>query len=143
MILQAVVYDYAMKFCGLPYRWGGNDAIDGFDCSGLCIELLQAAGVYPRGLDSSAAGLFAFFQSGIVPQPTFGTLAFFGSNTGSGISHVGFCLNETHMLEAGGGTSKTTSKEAAAQQNAYIRIRPLKSRTDLVGLRHPSYPWKG
>lgn len=138
-----VLYDYAMSFVGTPYLWGGDDPINGYDCSGFLIEFLQAAGVYPRGLDSNAAGLFAYFQSGIVPLPAFGTLVFFGGSSGPGITHIGLALNDTTMLEAGGGTSKTLTRADAATQNAFIRVRPIKARNDLVAFRHPPYPWKG
>ncbi len=43
---------------GKPYRWGGNDPLAGFDCSGLVIEGLKAAGVLPRVGDWSAAALY-------------------------------------------------------------------------------------
>ncbi len=138
MHANVILYDYAMRMVGLPYRWGGDDLVDGVDCSGLCIELLQAAGVFPKGFDANAAGLWNFaFEKTTAPR--FGSLVFFGVPA---VTHVGFCLNELLMLEAGGGGSQTTSREAAAKQNAYVRVRPIKSRKDLVGFRHPTYPWK-
>lgn len=136
---SAVLYDYAMRMVGLPYRWGGDDTVDGFDCSGLCIDILQAAGVLPKDFDATSSGLWHMPAFGKVDAATFGSLAFFGVPT---VSHVGFCLNDRLMLEAGGGGSKTTSLAAAAAQNAYVRVRPIKSRKDFVGFRHPTYPWK-
>lgn len=136
---SVVLYDYAMRFVGLPYRWGGDDAIDGFDCSGLVVELLQSVGVLPKGFDSNAAGFWNFPAFAKADAARFGSLAFFGLPT---VTHIGFCLSDTLMLEAGGGCAKTTSKEAAAAANAYVRVRPIKGRGDFVGFRHPSYPWK-
>ena len=136
---RVVLYDYAIRFVGLPYRWGGDDALGGFDCSGMVLELLKAAGIYPQNSDTSAAGLYQLYAGLLVGEPDFGTLCFFGAQV---VSHVGFCLNATQMLEAGGGGSKTLTPEDAAAQNAYVRIRPIKSRKDLVGFRHPPYPWK-
>jgi hypothetical protein len=46
------------------------------------------------------------------------------------------------MLEAGGGNSKTTSLAVAAEQNAYVRIRPIRFRKDVFGFRNPPYTWK-
>jgi cell wall-associated NlpC family hydrolase len=141
MHASVVVYDYAMKMVGLPYIWAGDDPILGLDCSGLTIELLQAAGVLPQGFDTTAHGLWAskFFKS--VEKPTFGALAFFGRP--EEVTHVGFCLNELQMLEAGGGGSQTTSRDAATKQNAYVRVRKIDNRKDRVGFKKPAYPWEG
>lgn len=136
-----ILYDYAMTFAGQPYRWGGDDPVNGFDCSGLVIELLQAAGMWPKGKDATAQGLCDAFPNVIV-EPRLGTLAFFGK-TKEAITHVSFCLNATSMLEAGGGGSATKTLADAAAQNAFVRVRPLSWRADLVALKHPSYPWKG
>jgi cell wall-associated NlpC family hydrolase len=135
---RVVLYDYAMRLVGLPYRWGGDDTVDGFDCSGLVQELLKAAGVLTGRADHTAAALAALFPETL--EPGFGSLVFFGSGA---ISHVGFCLNNLLMLEAGGGGSKTLTEKDAAAQNAYVRVRPIRARTDIVGYRHPQYPWKG
>ena len=141
MASKAVLYDYAMRLVGLPYRWGGDDTLDGFDCSGLVLELLKASGAYAaHGADTTAAGLYQLFSGLPHGEPVFGSLAFYGRDA---VSHVAFCLNESDMLEAGGGGHKTLTKDDAAKQNAYVRIRPIKSRNDLVGFRAPPYPWKG
>jgi cell wall-associated NlpC family hydrolase len=136
---SAVLYDYAMCMVGLPYRWGGDDTVDGFDCSGLCVDILQAAGVLPKDFDATANGLWHFPAFGKVAAASFGSLAFFGLPA---VTHVGFCLNDRLMLEAGGGGSKTLTRDDAEKQNAYVRVRPIKSRKDLAGFKHPTYPWK-
>lgn len=136
---KTLLYDYALRFVGLPYRWGGDDSIDGFDCSGLSIELLQSAGVFPMGRDTTARGLYDFFSGNPTADARFGTLAFFGKPE---ITHIGFCLTPVLMLEAGGGGSKTLTARDAAVQNAYIRVRPIKHRADFFGFRHPPYSWK-
>lgn len=113
------------------YRWGGNGPR--FDCSGLVIELLKTAGIFiPH--DMSAQQLFEYFM----PQSNWderrwGALAFFGMSTNS-ISHVGFMLNNTHMVEAGGGTSLTKTDVDAQEQSAFIRIRPLISRKNIAAV---------
>lgn len=140
MHIKVVIYEYAMRMIGLPYRWGGDDLIDGLDCSGLCVELLRAAGVVDGTFDASADGLWHYPAFPEIDAPRFGALAFFGKPN---VSHVGWCMNETHMIEAGGGTSATTTRAAAEKQNAYVRVRPIKARKDFVGVRMPTYPWKG
>ncbi len=111
----------------------------GLDCSGLCIELLQSSGVFPHGQDTTAQGLRDYFTTRKAEVPSFGALAFFGKERAT---HVGFMLNELHMLEAGGGGSKTLTLKDASDQNAYVRIRPWTTRKDFLGFRQPDYPWK-
>jgi hypothetical protein len=56
--LRAKAAEYVWTFLGLPYRWGGDDPIQGFDCSGLIVEVLQAVGLLPHGSDLTANGLY-------------------------------------------------------------------------------------
>ena len=130
-----------MAFLKLPYLWGGDDPIKGFDCSGLVQELYAMLGLDPSG-DQTAQGLHDHFKARMKEGPRdLGTLVFFGAST-SNITHVGMMLDEHSMIEAGGGGSRTTSSEAAAAQNAYVRIRPLTNRKDLVAVINPKgLPW--
>ena len=44
--------DYALRFIGRPYIWGGDGSgktHGGFDCSGLVLEALKACGIIPSG----------------------------------------------------------------------------------------------
>lgn len=112
----------------------------GYDCSGFVQELLWSVGMLDHRKDLTAQLLHDTFKTELT-TPKFGALAFYGKSK-SQISHVAFALNETLMLEAGGGGSATTSLEAAAKQNAFIRMRPIKGRSDLVALKLPYYPWE-
>lgn len=133
-----ILYDYAMSFVGQPYRWGGDDPIHGYDCSGLVQEILESCGVDPKG-DQTAQGLYDYFEKrGHWNRIMLGALAFFGKDA-KHITHVGFCLDPYRMIEAGGGGSKTKTREDAAKSNAYVRVRPLDSRKDLVAIIRPSY----
>lgn len=125
--------DYAWTFMGLPYRWGGDDPINGYDCSGLVIEIFQSVGLLAHTYDNTAQGLYSDLSptSEKLATPAAGALAFFGS---SRITHVGLCIDEKLMIEAGGGNSTTVSSEAAARQNAFVRIRPVSFRKDLKAI---------
>jgi len=130
--------DYALQLVGLPYRWAGNDTIEGFDCSGLAIELLQSVGVLPRNYDNTAQGIYDDFVWATTSRKGLGALAFYGKALDK-ISHVGMMLDTFQIIEAGGGNSKTTSTEAAAAQNAYVRMRPFNYRRDIVAIIMPNY----
>jgi cell wall-associated NlpC family hydrolase len=136
-----VLYDYAVSFIGLPYRWGGDDTIDGFDCSGLVLELMYSCGIVSPRVDMTAQGIYDYFYGRHALHavaPSFGALVFFGNSTRK-ITHVAFCLDQYRMLEAGGGGSKTKTSEDAANQNAYVRVRPVSIRRDKVAILKPQY----
>lgn len=131
---------YAMCFVGRPYKWGGDDPMGGYDCSGFIIELLNAWGVCPRG-DHTSQGLYDYYkkeENGFTCLPMLGALVFYGKSV-SKITHIGFCISSTHYIEAGGGGSKTNDLQDAIDQNAFIRIRPIKRRSDLVAICFPKY----
>jgi cell wall-associated NlpC family hydrolase len=123
---------YALSLVGTRYFYGGDDPISGFDCSGLACELMRAAGVVPWNFRSNAQGLFAAVKGVMGPtQPCLGALAFYGKSL-SDIDHVAFCLDETTMIEAGGGDATTLTPEVASRQNAFVRLRPIRFRKDFL-----------
>lgn len=136
-----ILYDYAMQHVGLPYAWGGDDPMAGFDCSGFVIELLKSVGVLPNRYDSSAHDLFLHLESKAVgtSAPRFGAIAFFGSGITKRLTHVGFCIDRYRMLEAGAGGKHIKTVQDAIKYNACIRIRPVKMRSDLQAILKPDY----
>lgn len=129
----------ALSFLNIPYIWGGDD-FSGLDCSGLAQELLAILGLDPQG-DQTAHALYLHFQkSGIEGVIETGSLVFYG--TKEKVTHVGLILDGDIMIEAGGGGSRTTDAKAAAQQNAFVRLRPFSRRKDLVAIIQPKgLPW--
>jgi len=127
-----------MSYVGTPYQWGGDDPT-AFDCSGLCIEILQSCGMFPHKKDTTSQGLWDKFKvEGLGPRLSFGALAFFGKSESS-ITHVTFMLDNWRMLEAGGGGRRVMTLEDARKYNAFIRVRPLTIRRDLVAVAMPKY----
>ena len=122
--LRAAAVRYAWEFLGLPYRWGGDDAILGFDCSGLIVEVLQGVGLLPHGSDMSANGLYIRYAKNVVAKGYAGCLCFW-FNTADLATHVEMMVDDYHTIGASGGGSSTTSTDAAAAQNAFIKMRPL------------------
>jgi len=129
--------EYAWSFLGTPYKWAGDDPIEGIDCSGLVIECLRAVGKYPHKQDSTANGLFENFAwlEKHVTSAEAGCLVFFGKP--SAVTHVAICLSHEVMIEAGGGGSTTLTEEIAAKQNAFVKMSPIKRRSDIVGFINP------
>ena len=125
----------AMSYHGLWYSWGGDDP-SGFDCSGLVIECLKSVGCLPRHGDWTAAGLSKTFQQVNGPLP--GDLVFWQNGNGK-IIHVEIVVDSEHKLSIGasGGGSRTKTRQDAIRHNAFIKIRPYKSRARLWGFVNP------
>ena len=140
METKQIIYDYAVSLLGKPYVWGGDDAILGFDCSGLVVELLKACGIVGHRQDFSSQGLYSAHAITwrAAQSPGFGVVCFYGKST-TQITHCAFGLGQYLMIEAGGGTSKTRTAEDAASSNAFIKIRPVNYRSDLIAMLVPPY----
>lgn len=137
--LAMLAVRYGWTLLGAPYRWGGDDP-SGWDCSGLCVEVLQAAGVFDRRGDSTADGLFRRFPR--VEQPRPGCLAFWG--TPARITHVELVAEviggQAYTIGASGGGPKTQSEADAWRSNAFVKVRPVAgpgARADFMGYADP------
>lgn len=94
----------------------------------------------PHKYDNTAQGLYNKFQSeGVINSKGFGALVFFGKSK-TKITHIGFMLDKTRMLEAGGGGRHVKTIEDAIKYNAFTRIRPINIRADFVAVIKPIYP---
>jgi len=116
----------------INYKWGGDNPFEGFDCSGFVQEALSAIGLDPPG-DQTSDALYRYFKNPLKARQNilqFGSLLFFG--TEKKIKHVAIALNHNEMIEAGGGGSKTKTIDDAIRDKAYVRIRQIKRRSDLV-----------
>lgn len=132
----------AWGFLGLPYVWGGDDAVAGFDCSGFCIEVLKSVGILPRRGDWTASGLLGHFKDedyhvelGDVRE---GCLVFWSSrHDRTRIIHVELALNGILCIGASGGGSRTDDRQAAVIGNAYVKVRPWATRGNVYGAVDP------
>lgn len=143
------------RYVGLPYIWGGGDTRVGLDCSGLAQVLLATLKLDPPG-DQTAESLMRIFVdpnneydckvlvlddvAGQNDTPDLGDIVFFGKDGHA--THVGVCLNETLMVEAGGGGRECVSPEEARKRNAQVRISAIDRRKDIICIIRPAgLPW--
>jgi len=128
--LRTTAVWYLRQFIGLPYHWGGDDPIEGFDCSGLIHEVLQAVGLEHRGFDSTAANLYLQFKPKTVDKGYTGCLVFWhiqwqGEER---IVHVEMMIDDKFCIGASGGGSKVNSLDDAIRENAFIKMNPINYR---------------
>ncbi len=136
---RKILEPLAFSMLNICYGWGGSNPSQSLDCSGLTIELLVAVGVLPHGYDTTALGLWKKFPGSVDTKDVeFGDLVFFGPTVNT-ISHIGFCLSKTIMIEAGGGNSTVNTRLKAITMNARVRIRPIANRRDVLGFKRPEY----
>lgn len=132
------IVEYAEKFIGRPYVWGGDGSGKfggGFDCSGLVLEALKSTGYIGNGQDFTAQGLHdALKKSGWVEVPpalmTAQDVLFWGKSR-KAITHTGIAIGRDQYIEAGGGGSKCTSPE---KSTGMVRVRPLGAREAPVAI---------
>ena len=134
------IIEYALKFIGRPYIWGGDGSgkcVGGFDCSGLVLECLWAFGKMPKG-DLTAQKLHdkllleKGWRQGLSVKE--GDVLFFGKDLHH-ITHVALAIGGDLMVEAGGGGSKC---KTPATSTGMVWVRPIAWRDNLVAaLREP------
>lgn len=136
---EELMVSYALKHVGLPYIWGGDDPIVGFDCSGFAQEFLTAFGGHPKPeLDLTAQGLHDELVKYAAKTEMTGSLAFYGPSFKK-ITHVAVCLGGGFIFEFGGAGSNSLTEEDAAKLNAYGRIRPIRRRSDFLTCLYPRF----
>ena len=125
--LANIMLKCAWKYVFTPYRWGGDDH-HSLDCSGLVIECLKSVGLFPLDQDATADGLYKRFRGGstdnLTVAPSPGCLVFYFKDNRA--YHVGIYVDEGIYITADGGDSTTISDSIAAEQNAFVKIRPVR-----------------
>lgn len=88
---------HAMGFMGVPYRWGGNEAETGLDCSGFVRAVYQQITgiVLPRTSDRQAAVTHSITAQELAP----GDLVFFNTMQ-QPHSHVGIYIGGGKFVHA-------------------------------------------
>jgi cell wall-associated NlpC family hydrolase len=134
-----LMLEYARLFNGVAYKWGGDNPLTGFDCSGFIQWVLRSEGLDPSGRQNAQALYNHFLNTGkvlLTPEP--GALLFFGRDK-SRLTHVAIALNQSRMIHAASGDCTTTDITKAAKQNACVREDQICYRSDLVAVLLPKY----
>jgi cell wall-associated NlpC family hydrolase len=94
--MGAIAARTAERFVGIPYRWGGENVVDGMDCSGFVRAVYNLCGLsIPRtSRDQYKAG-----ESVAKEGLQDGDLVFFGSSEDS-INHVGIYVGNGRFVHA-------------------------------------------
>lgn len=139
-----LILNYALRFVGTPYKWGGKNPLEGLDCSGLVQILLRAAAILPSSPVLSAQAIHdeLIDQGCQVSDPKLGAIVFFGKSLKE-IDHVGFCVDAVRMIEARGGDHTTLTLKDAIAKEAFVEIRPRSHRGDQVAVVMPNYQAHG
>lgn len=95
--LREELVSTARRFIGIPYRWGGTTAKNGFDCSGLTMVSYRLNGLnLPRVSRSQfEAGKWVAKKN---LQP--GDLVFFATKGGTRVTHVGMYVGNGDFIHA-------------------------------------------
>lgn len=86
------VVDYAKRFVGVPYEWGGSSPRYGFDCSGFVRYVYQHFG---KSLPHSSYGDTSYGRAVVRKNLKPGDLVFFADN-----SHVGIYVGRNRVIDA-------------------------------------------
>lgn len=111
------IVNYALKFKGNPYQWGGTSLTRGADCSGFTQSVFRDNGIsIPRDSRSQAAGGKTVSMNSIQP----GDLIFYRRN--GRINHVALYIGNGKVISA-------KSESLGIQVNAYNYRTPYKAVT--------------
>jgi hypothetical protein len=95
--LRSELVRTARRFIGIPYRWGGTTAENGFDCSGLTMVAYRLNGLnLPRvSRNQYKAGKWVA-KAKLRP----GDLVFFATKGGKRVTHVGMYVGSGEFIHA-------------------------------------------
>ncbi|SNB44998.1 C40 family peptidase [Geobacter sp. DSM 9736] len=86
----------AERFVGIPYRWGGNNVVDGMDCSGFVRAVYNLCGV---NIPRTSREQFGTGENIDRDDLKDGDLVFFGASRDE-INHVGIYVGNRRFVHA-------------------------------------------
>ncbi len=123
--LRKEIVSTAKRFIGIPYRFGGENAKEGFDCSGLTMASYRLNGLkLPRNSRQQWAAGKSIDKKDVMEAD----LVFFDTMGKGRVSHVGIYIGNGEFIHAPK-TGKTIRIESMS--NSYFKKRYLGTRTYL------------
>jgi len=133
MTKSDLLVEEAIACLNVPYIWGGNNPLQGFDCSGLVCWCLKRIGYISNGVDLSAVDLYNLIASHSLQTPEKGALLFFGQSVNQ-IHHVAIAIDDLRMIEAAYGDRNVRSPLVATTQGAMVMRNQISRRNDLIAI---------
>lgn len=121
--LRSQIVNYALKFLGNPYVWGGTSLTNGADCSGFTMSVMKHFGISLPHYSGSQAKSGKKINSG---QMRPGDLIFYGNSRGQ-INHVALYIGNGQIVHA-------ASRKSGIKISSWNYRTPLKI-VDVVGDR--------
>jgi len=113
----------ADSFIGVPYRWGGESAEEGFDCSGFTMTVYRLNGLdLPRSSRSQWTVGMPVSRANLQK----GNLVFFHTSASGKISHVGIYVGNGQFIHAPG---KGKMVRRSSLKNRYFKTRYAGAKT--------------
>jgi cell wall-associated NlpC family hydrolase len=94
--MGAIAARTAERFVGIPYRWGGENVVDGMDCSGFVRAVYNLCGL---SIPRTSRDQFKAGESVVKEALQDGDLVFFGSSEDA-INHVGIYVGNGRFVHA-------------------------------------------
>jgi cell wall-associated NlpC family hydrolase len=94
--MGAIAARTAERFVGIPYRWGGENVVDGMDCSGFVRAVYNLCGI---NIPRTSGEQFKVGDKVEREQLMDGDLVFFGSSVDK-INHVGIYVGGGRFVHA-------------------------------------------
>lgn len=91
-----IIAKTAERFIGIPYKWGGNNVVEGLDCSGFVKAVYNLCGI---NLPRTAKEQFSVGIHTNKNEMSEGDLVFFG-NSQHDITHVGIYVGRGYIVHA-------------------------------------------
>ncbi len=95
--LRTELVSTAQRFIGVPYRWGGEDRNNGFDCSGLTMVSYRLNGL---NLPRNSRAQFKAGRYVSKKDLKKGDLVFFATKGGKRVTHVGIYIGHDKFIHA-------------------------------------------